>query len=174
MNLEQIFQDRLNGKYPESAMQDHLLFLRDLVVRTEARQVVELGVHTGQSTIAFILGLEETDGQLLSIDNRFPKDPIKDVFEAYPGRLTFILGDSRNCMPFCPIPVDILLIDAALENRLEDLRDYGALVGTGGFILVHDTERPEVMTAVGTYLIEREHKAFTNIQHGHGLAVIEV
>jgi len=174
LDLEAIFQDRLNGVYPEQAMREHLPYLRDTVVRLNAQTVIELGVHTGQSTVAFLTGLVETGGRLWSCDVAWPKPPVDTLFETFPDTATFVLGDSQSVSQYAPSSVDLLLVDAALENRFQDLMTYGHLVKPGGVILVHDTERVEVRQAIAAYLQDRPCKNFTHIDYGHGLAVIEV
>lgn len=174
MDLEAIFKDRLNGSHPQQAMRDHMVYLRETVISRNAQAVIELGVHTGQSTIAFLCGLQKTGGHLWSCDTDWPKPPIDEVFAAHSDRVTFVLGDSQTVSQYALSPADILLVDASLRNRLDDLRLYGPMVRPGGLILVHDMDRSEVAEAVGMYLLRRQHYGFSLIERGHGLAVIEV
>lgn len=174
MDLEELYRERCKGPHGQfkgpNAMAHHLPFLKYLVTDNQAMQVVELGVHTGQSTVAFLLGLEETGGCLWSVDRKIPLPPI----DAYMNQdnWTFILGDTRWAVDMVPPGIDILFIDADLQNRLVDLELYGPKVRSGGFILVHDLDRPEVAQAVSIYMGNHEDCDFQSITSGHGLGII--
>ena len=93
-DLEALYQERCLGKsgpWPDqAAMAEHLPFLRDLVEKTNAKQVIEIGVNTGQSTIAFLVGLQATGGKLWSCDVEKPKEPIKSVLDVSCRQDSFI------------------------------------------------------------------------------------
>lgn len=176
-DMESFYQDRCEGKdgpWPDqAAMAEHLPFLRDLVEKTYAQQVIEIGVNTGQSTIAFLVGLQATGGKLWSCDIEEPKEPIKSVLDF---NWTFHHGPSWNAEAVTQIPfsTDIVFIDGALKNRLTDLVIYEYFVRPGGYILVHDTERPDVMEAVKTFMaLNPDYELAKTLENGHGLAVIK-
>lgn len=184
MDLEDLYQERCkgrNGKWPDqAAMAEHLPFLRDLVEKTDAQQVIEVGVHTGQSTIAFLVGLQKTGGKLWSCDVEGPKEPIKSLEWMWAaGNLdlawTFFQGDSsaKETIYQSPVGAEIAFIDGAFENRLTDLMIYGSFIEPGGFVLVHDTQRNDVREAVLTFLyLNPYHKLIQGLENGHGLAII--
>src|SRR5262249_25197167 len=70
---------------------DHLETFR----RMAKGNVLEIGVNTGISTSAFLLGLEENGGHLTSVDIR---EQCGEVFKGHP-LWTFIHGDSLSCIP---------------------------------------------------------------------------
>lgn len=136
--------DPLEGLYGRliceegSDIAEHLPRLRDLVVETDAQTVVEIGVGSGRSTTALLLGCGETGGRLWSVD-------VKD-WGHYGGlglspRWTFVLSDSLAAVSECPRPIDLLFIDSAhdYEQTIAELRAYVPLVRPGGVVVMHDT-----------------------------------
>lgn len=112
--------------------------LRRLVVEVDAQQVVEIGVGSGRSTTALLLGAGETGGNVWSVD-------VKD-WGHYGGleesdRWTFVLSDSLAAVDECPRPIDLLFIDSAhdYEQTIAELRAYAPLVREGGVVAMHDT-----------------------------------
>lgn len=70
---------------------DHLETFR----RMAKGNVLEIGVNTGISTSALLLGIEENGGHLTSIDIR---PECGKTWEGHPN-WTFIAGDSMHCIP---------------------------------------------------------------------------
>ena len=72
-------------------------FLYAIVVLANLKTIVETGVAYGSSTYAFLLGLEETGGELYSIDIS------PEVGSLVPKKLrrrwTLVIGDSRKKLP---------------------------------------------------------------------------
>lgn len=123
----------------ESDIQGHLGRLRDLVVELDARQVVELGVRTGRSTVALLAGVEATDGRLWSCD-------VVDVVPGLPAEVAehpqweFVLGDDLAVVDRAP-SCDLLFIDTSheYEHTAAELAAYTPLVRAGGCVVLHDT-----------------------------------
>lgn len=101
--------------------------------------ILEIGVRTGISTAAFLVGIEEHGGHLYSCD--INPDCAK-VFAGHP-QWTFIARDSRQVAALkteIPAALDILFIDGdhTYEGAKADLENYGPLVRSGGRIILHD------------------------------------
>lgn len=171
--IDELFKEQClgpHGKYfQKSAMCSHLPFLKWLTIYLEAQNIIELGVHSGQSTSAFLSGLKITGGKLWSVDQEYPLQPIAQCLNQ--DNWDFVKGDTAEAMRYAPSDSDILLVDAAFQNRYNDLEMYYRLVRPKGCILVHDTEREEVMEQVLRFLVGKTY-GFFNFEHGHGLGII--
>lgn len=136
-SVRQQYEDRC--KVPSDIV-EHLPTLYDLVVREDARTVVELGVRTGNSTAALLAAIETTGGHLWSVDIRLMPfahlDPLK---RAAGDAWTFILGDDMRVAGRLPEAIDVLFIDSShhFDHTLAELRLYGP---RAKWIVLHDTE----------------------------------
>jgi predicted O-methyltransferase YrrM len=107
--------------------------------------VVELGVRSGNSSAAFLAGVELHGGHVYSVDLSRPKVP----WHGHP-QWTFLLGDDielADDLPEC----DVLFIDTShhYQHTLIELETYVPKVKPGGVVLLHDTEleRPDAAPA---------------------------
>lgn len=163
-----------------SDIQGHL----DLFVHTarESETIIELGVRSGVSTVAWLHGLEGR-GHLWSVDIEARPELIPDV-----DNWTFIQGDdcSDEVLDQLPGQVDVVFIDTShfKAHTLRELELYYPRVRAGGRIFLHDTELdlPEgapadelfpVKQAIVEFCTDHE-LVWTNYQHSYGLGVIEV
>jgi len=111
-----------------SDIYEHLPFLHEVA---NGKQVVELGVRSGESSKAFLAG----GAQLWSVD--IGAQPF-----SHPN-WTFMQGDDRDPAVASRAPnCDVLFIDSShgYEHTLFELWVYGAKVRNGGLIVLHDTE----------------------------------
>lgn len=126
---------------------DHLPYMVDLVHQLNAHKVIELGVRHGTSTIAWLYGLEQTDGHLWSVDI----DPAPAAFtvvngwsHAFGPAWTFVQGSDLHpaVLDVLPRDVDIVFIDTShhYEHTRWELETYRPFVRAGGVIVCHDTE----------------------------------
>jgi predicted O-methyltransferase YrrM len=104
-----------------------------------AGDVFEIGVRTGISTAAFLLGLEAHGGHLYSLDN----NPGCIVSIHSHPQWTFIAGDSRDVEDIkrqIPTSLDVLMVDGdhTYKGVFADLANYASLVRSGGRIILHD------------------------------------
>jgi len=154
---------------------EHLPFLKEVA----RGNILEIGVHCGISTTAFLSGLEEkvkigdSAGHLWSVD-------------VHPSCRYVWFGHSMWTF-FCPwsgdkiepdLPLDVLFIDGehTYQAVLLDLRLWGRRVKKGGLILCHDADSasfPGVRDAIEIHCSE------FNLKHelrkgSHGLEVIYV
>jgi predicted O-methyltransferase YrrM len=109
-----------------------------------AQAIIELGTRSGNSTAAFLAGLEHSDrGDLWSVDIERPQVP--DDWYGYTFWHMLIADDlSPEALAFCPDNADVLFIDTShyYDPTLAELRAYAPKVKPGGVILMHDTDTP--------------------------------
>lgn len=132
-------------------------------------QVGEIGMRGGTSTMAFLLGCDDSGGHVYSMDI----DPnVYQTVEKLKGlgftNHTFVLGDSKTTDFPDGAYFDILYIDG--DHSYEGVKtDYDRHVGRvkdGGIVLIHDTRSwPDV----GVFCRERK---IPSIDIGAGLAFI--
>lgn len=115
-----------------------------------AERIIELGVRDGDSTTAFMAGIEIGGGELWSCDTVAPK--FLKQYQETCDRWTFELGDDVERAPYAPNKVDVVFIDTshAYEHTKAELEVYGSKVKPGGVILLHDTELKSPADAPGT------------------------
>lgn len=148
----------------------------------DADTIIELGVRSGISTIAWLHGLNGR-GHLWSVDIQPRPELIPDV-----DNWTFIQADdcSDEVLDQLPEQVDIVFIDTshAYDQTLRELELYYPRVKAGGRIFLHDTElgSPEdapgdepfpVKRAIEKFCTDHE-LVWMNYEHCYGLGVIEV
>lgn len=117
-------------------MVNYLDILKESVIITDAKVIVELGVQDGYGSEALISGAEENGGFVYGIDIIRKQ---KFNFEGKPYK--FILGDSTTVsLDFLVSPVDLLFIDSSHEyqkTKLE-LSRFLPRMSDNGVILLHD------------------------------------
>lgn len=125
--------------------------------------VLEIGVRTGISTAAFLLGVEKNGGHVYSVDNN--ADCIAAV-GSHP-QWTFIHESSFNAEKLksqIPATLDILFIDGdhTYEGVKQDLANYASMVKSGGRIILHDVcsgYDPGVRQAFDEYIDATKYEA---------------
>jgi len=128
-----------------SDIYEHLPTFVDLCTTLNATTVIELGTRGGVSTIAWLHGLELTDGHLWSVDI----DPQPELEHE---RWTFVQGDDLALSTLAQLPeeADIVFIDTShmYQHTRAELNVYKWRVRPGGRIVLHDTalQRPEGWT----------------------------
>ena len=172
----------------------HLQFIHDLVWKLDAQLVVELGVWTGQSTVAILCALKHwtgTGGFLASCDIKDYPDTRKmiedyglDVWADRVGyeedkRWHFCVADDLVWGRDLTDPIDLLLIDSSHQraHTEAELRLFAPHVREGGVILLHDTTAPEwaanIMGAIEAFRADFPEWAFANRENCNGLGVME-
>lgn len=140
-------------------------------------KIIELGVRSGNSTSAFLNGIEHGGGELWSVDIAEPEIPAE--WRDIPAWHLLVADDTTpEAVAFCPDGVDVLLIDTShyYEHTMAELRAYVPKVRPGGIVLMHDTnpeEWPDVSRALTDYCREAGLEWYDH-QWWHGLGVIEV
>ena len=144
--------------------------------------MLELGVRTGNSTVAVLAAAEEADGHVWSADLEPPHAP--DDQWVHSGRWTFLQGDDLEVTPEespgVPLRPDVLFIDTAhtFDHTLAELRRFVPSVAEGGVVLMHDTlltwdhREYQVPQALDTFCAETG-RSWTELSEGrYGLGQI--
>lgn len=122
-----------------SDISDWLPTLHDETCRYPGAQVIELGVRTGNSTIAFLAATDLVDGFVWSVDVNPARVPDWWHFQ---NRWQFIHAPDVPKPDGLPAECDVLFIDTShhYEHTYAELCAYVPLVRPGGTVLLHDTE----------------------------------
>jgi predicted O-methyltransferase YrrM len=116
-------------------------FLHDLVVRSKAQRVLEVGTSTGYSGIWLAMGLRKTGGKLISIEiHQGRHASARDNFAAAGlGDLADLrLADAVEETAKLPGPFDLILLDAAKGDYLHYYETLLPKLRAGGVIIAHD------------------------------------
>lgn len=161
---------------------EHLPTFVELCVELDARKVIELGVRSGVSTIAWLVGLDKTGGELWSVDMSGAPDIEAD-------RWTFLRGHDLDPIVLAELPnqADIVFIDTShhYNDTLRELETYLPRVRPGGRIVLHDTELevpedspagdpPFPVKAAVQYFCELHDLEWSNATNCWGLATVVV
>jgi predicted O-methyltransferase YrrM len=176
-----LFDEYQKACHTVSDIYEHLPKFVDLCLTLEATKVIELGTRGGVSTVAWLYGLELTDGHLWSVDI----DPAPEL--EHP-RWTFLHGNDLepNIVRELPDDVDVVFIDTShdYQQTLAELNVYRWKIKPGGRIVLHDTElahpfgvaqRPRypVKTAIEEFCFENN-LTWKNHVECFGLGVIDL
>ena len=117
-------------------------FLHLLVKATQAKNVLELGTSHGYSAIWMGLGLEETGGQLTTIEISKERHDLarRNVSEAgLSNRITFIRGDAHGEVLKLEKPFDFVFMDADKEGQIDYFKKlHPKKLLPGAVIVVHN------------------------------------
>jgi predicted O-methyltransferase YrrM len=156
---------------PQSDLGCHFWVLHALVIALRAKQVIELGVRRGTSTVALLSALDVTDGRLWSCD--IQTSEVVPAFVSQHPRWEFCHRDDNEVGDHIPSECDLLFIDTSHESKhtKRELEIYGPRVRAGGLIALHDSELPGVKRPARAWA--KKHGAiFTDIPTSSGLGVI--
>jgi len=131
------FQAEYEARLLENS--DIVLHMPALYEAAGGRQVIELGVRSGNSTAAFLAAQETSGGHLWSVDVDWPHVPPHWVDS---DGWDFLLGNDLTLADELPDDVDVVFIDTshAYAQTLGELYLYANKLKAGGVILLHDTE----------------------------------
>jgi len=121
-------------------------FLRLMIEATGAKNALEIGTSVGYSGIFIALGLEQTDGKLITIEI----DP-KQLAEAKENlakaglahRVTCLEGDAHKIVRTLKGPFDFIFFDADKENQVDYFNVLFPKLRPGGVIVSHNAIRHE-------------------------------
>lgn len=123
----------------------HLVTLHDLVTSIGAKTVIELGVNTGESTIALLEAVAVTDGKLISVDQHdLPQT--RPMLEKYglTSRWEFhLMDDIKFIKEVWPkgTMADIIFVDTSHQyaHTKQEIELYEPVLRPGGIMIFHDT-----------------------------------
>jgi predicted O-methyltransferase YrrM len=123
----------------------HLLTLYNLVTGMQAKTVIELGVNTGESTVALLEAVAATDGILTSVDVQdLPQT--RPMLESYglTGRWQFHMMDDitfgREIWPKEKL-ADLIFVDTSHQyaQTKREIEVFEPILRPGGIMVFHDT-----------------------------------
>jgi len=165
----------LQMKEVKRAMRSYVLTIYEIVLESEPKHVLEIGVGTtAQSTRTILSALEENkEGILVSVDSR---DGTRHVDEKLQEYWKLVAGDSHDedvlnkVKEITPI-YDLLMIDGdhTYEGVKKDFEIYVPLVKKGGLILMHDITNNQCGVPKFWEEIELPKIAFTFGKAGRGI-----
>lgn len=158
----------------ESDLGEHRERLHELAVDIDAKQMIELGVRRGVSTVSLLAAAELTGGRVWSCDVAPPQVP--EVVADSP-LWTFHQGDDCEAADDAPAECDLLFIDTSHqhEHTAAELALYAPKVTPGGVIVMHDADPYPGQDVLGPALAyaHATGKTLTYYPGSHGLAVIQ-
>jgi predicted O-methyltransferase YrrM len=165
---------------PPSDTSHHLPTLSLLVTEFGLRNVVELGVRTGVSTLALLEAAAAQGGSVLSVDVEPCAEARERVDDAGLGERWRFVQMSDLDMPDegIPDPIDLLFVDTThlYDHTLAELEKYGARLRAGSWVALHDyTSCDGVTRAVRDWI--RSHPGRARLYpfvNQNGLAVVRI
>ena len=119
--------------------------LRILVEAVDAKNVVEIGTSNGYSTLWISLGLQTTNGKLITHEinperaslarANFQRAGVENI-------VTVVVGDAHETVTNLHEPIDILFLDADKPGFLDYLNKLLPLVRPGGLLLTDNANKP--------------------------------
>lgn len=157
-----------------SDITDHLCTLR--LLATRCTHIVEFGVRTGNSTVAFLAGLP-SDGKLVSFDINPPSFALPTDMG---GKWAFMQANTA-LLPLIE-ETDLLFIDT-LHTHDQVVAELKHGNQARKWIVLHDTVlfgnrgengQPGISTAITDFLMQNPHwQIFADCLHNNGLLVLE-
>lgn len=128
----------------ENGMAGHELFLFNLTRETRAQEVLEIGLGMANTTLTFLLALQETGGRLTTIEIAPLPEAIARIETIGLQDHWVLVQGASQCVrgQFPPdFRVDILFIDGnhSYNQCKLDYKLYAPLVREGGYIILHDS-----------------------------------
>ena len=134
--LEIIKNKTLNGNGDSDK---HLMLLYSLVIGSNAKNIIELGVREGNTTVPLAMGAKETNGFVHSVDIQDPVNILHADLKNYnkfykEDSITFLSNWDKNKT------IDIILVDDwhSYDHVKKELEIIDELVSPNSIILLHD------------------------------------
>lgn len=174
----------------QSDINEHLLFLYKMVLKTNAQKIVELGTRDGNSTCALVIGAAQTGGHVVSVDHgkgaEYAGEPptwdsLAQTSALITSKLglgnfwTFVVKDDVDFAREYHDEVDLLFIDTShsYEQTKRELEAWGTKVVNRGLIVIHDTVSfPEQNKAIWEFLDLYPSSDFVEHKNCNGLGII--
>lgn len=131
--LEQVYEEVCERP---SDINEHLPTLVDLCEKLAADNVIELGVRSGVSTIAWLVGVSRSEGKLWSVDIDKPPAIQHPLW-------TFTRGNDLDPFVVKQLPdnADIVFVDTlhTYDQTIKEIETYAPKVRSGGCMVFHDS-----------------------------------
>jgi caffeoyl-CoA O-methyltransferase len=117
-------------------------YLRDQVIKAQAKHALEVGTSNGYSGTWIALGLRKTGGHLttLEIDDTRARLAAENFRAAgVDSLITIMPGDARKTIPTVQEHFEFVFIDAWKRDYLKYLEMVLPMVPPGGIIMAHNT-----------------------------------
>lgn len=157
----------------------HLLMLYGLVTSIKAKIVIELGVNTGESTVAILEAVAATGGKLYSVDI-IPRPATEAMLKSYglTGPWEFTVANDLEYIKTWPKDrmADLIFIDTSheYEQTRKEIEVYEPILRPGGIMVFHDTVSfyDGVQKPINEFLKTRKHWPYENRTHCNGLGIL--
>lgn len=167
-----------HSKHPTDIHQ-HLVTLHDLVTGLGAKLVIELGVNTGESTIALLEAVHATNGLLVSVDQQDLPDT-RPMLEKYglTGRWQFNLSDDIAFGLAWPKEkkADLIFVDTSHQyaHTKREIEIYEPILRSGGIMVFHDTVTcyDGVQKPINQFLKTHKDYKYENKSNCNGLGIL--
>lgn len=163
-----------------SDIHQHLVTLHNLVTSISAKAVIELGVNTGESTIALLEAVAATNGKLISVDQHdFSQTRLMLEKYGLTGRWEFHkMDDIKFGTEIWPKDkkADIVFVDTShqYEHTKKEIDVFDQILRPGGIMIFHDTvsHYDGVQKPINEFL--KTHKAYKyeNKTNCNGLGIL--
>jgi predicted O-methyltransferase YrrM len=158
---------------------EHLPTLYSLVVESKAKAILELGVRTGESTVALLEAAQATNGHVTSLDID-PCLAAREMIGRYglDSRWTFVHEDDLvwGAAWDKAKPWDFIFIDTShlYEHTKKEIALFEPLLRPGGIMVFHDTTAfPQaVLVPIQEFLSGHPGFRFENRPNCNGLGIL--
>lgn len=140
------------GQYQNVPRKD-AQFLNLLIKLSRVKRALEIGTSNGYSAIWICSALEETGGELttIEIDRKRVREAKENLNKAgLAHRVTFLEGDAHKIAPTLKGPFDFIFLDADKGNEMDYFNSLFPKLSQGGVLAVHNAIRSK--EAMKTYL----------------------
>ncbi|MFI6096480.1 O-methyltransferase [Lentzea sp. NPDC051213] len=128
--------------YEGGASVQEAQYLQEVVQRTHARRIAEVGFNVGFSSIAFLESSPDVTVVSFELDRRHAVDLAKQyVDERYPGRHELVIGTSLKTLPAYEAgQFDLVFVDGGHEYEVAaaDIRNAARIAKPNGLVIVDD------------------------------------
>lgn len=157
----------------------HLPTIYTLVQSIKAKTVIELGVNTGESTVALLEAVHATDGILISVDvQELPN--VRPMLTSYGLISRWQFHKSEDIAFGLAWPkdkkADLIFVDTShqYQQTKREIEVYEPILRPGGIMIFHDTVSyvDGVFRPIKEFLAAHPTYKFDNYQNCNGLGVM--
>lgn len=166
-DLEELLNEmETKGRNMLTVVRKEAEFLRLMVKATRAKNILEIGTSQGYATIWLALGLQETGGQLTTVEILPERVKLAKTHLERAGlakRVTFKEGDAHQIVPSLDGPFDFVLLDADKQGHVDYFHKlFPKKLAPGALLLSHNALTLKDMLADYLKLVS-EHPEFDTV-----------